>query len=723
VVIGGRNTPVFRPFCCIYNKIITMFTNSLSSFKNVCLMAVLTSIFCTALFFTQTAPASAQTGANLSELQAQIATLMARISALQAGGTSNSGTGFGGGGSSSIRSYTVADVTSVTKQFVDPSKAIADEEYTQYVITLKTGQKIEVKVPVRVVSSTVEELFRKSGFVGKASELMSWATSSSSLDETFKVGVSSFSASVSFTLNNGCAGYIISWGDGAKTERAGFPTGRACTMAIVNVAKDHTYAKAGTYNVKVERFDGQTLKDTSTKEIKVGPEASRAYTLADVTSITKQVVAGSRMLADGGHTLYTVTLKNGRKIEVKISSGPITASMVEAEFRKSGYTGYVTELLARATEVSNAPRITLVAGNDRLYSATVVLARPSQPRVVTGPTTLGTIDWGDGVTEGLVGLITSNQMTVKISHRYKTAGTFTVTVKGLDGESVSQKVVVGTYGTSDNYALSMYSPANNTSFKTGDRVILEWKTTNLTNEKASVILFGNNTERYMLRNIPLKTGTASFVIPTTDSLGPVVSGTYKIMIAVVGTKDGDPKNVTDTVSISITRPTTGGYGGSSATVPQSNSFGCNRSVATKLANGSVACYGMWDYGNDFGGDVNMCGDYTNPKKGCVIKTPVCQSGVANATAYMSAGSITTGQLATISTRLKVTPEVGKAGIAGLWEYTCIPTTVTTPPISTGWGSSSGSTTRSGVVRGASTDIMSEISLTLTNIANIITDLK
>lgn len=104
--------------------------------------------------------------------------------------------------------------------------------------------------------------------------------------------------------------------------------------------------------------------------------------------------------------------------------------------------------------------------------------------------------------------------------------------------------------------------------------------------------------------------------------------------------------------------------------PKKNIFGCDRSVTTKVASGSIACYGMWDYGEDFGGDVKMCGSYDG-KIGCVIQTPVCSSGSAKASKYINNSSLTSSTLGTISSRLGVSEGVAKSGIAGLWEYTCV----------------------------------------------------
>jgi hypothetical protein len=144
--------------------------------------------------------------------------------------------------------------------------------------------------------------------------------------------------------------------------------------------------------------------------------------------------------------------------------------------------------------------------------------------------------------------------------------------------------------------------------------------------------------------------------------------------------------------------------GSSA-APGKNAFACNRSVLSKQANGTVACYGMWDYGNDFGGDVSMCGAYAEGKTGCVIATPVCTSGAAKATKYISNASLMSAQLETVSTRLKVSPDVAKSGIAGLWEYTC------SAPVATG------------VVLGASTDVYSEMIKVLRSLSELLQTVK
>lgn len=116
----------------------------------------------------------------------------------------------------------------------------------------------------------------------------------------------------------------------------------------------------------------------------------------------------------------------------------------------------------------------------------------------------------------------------------------------------------------------------------------------------------------------------------------------------------------------------GGGGGSSATPPEANYFSCDRTAA--YGTGNIACYGMWDYGNSFGGDENMCGSYgMGVNTGCVIDASACQSGSAIATQYYSnrdLGSLSSSNLATIASNLETTSAVAEEEIAGLWEYTC-----------------------------------------------------
>jgi len=107
--------------------------------------------------------------------------------------------------------------------------------------------------------------------------------------------------------------------------------------------------------------------------------------------------------------------------------------------------------------------------------------------------------------------------------------------------------------------------------------------------------------------------------------------------------------------------------------PERNAYNCTRSGS--VANGQTACYGMWDYGNDFGGDKAMCGSFgRGDTTGCVITAPVCSSGFAEATDYFSNRDLKqmgSGALQMIASNLNVNATTVQEGVAGMWEYQCV----------------------------------------------------
>lgn len=113
--------------------------------------------------------------------------------------------------------------------------------------------------------------------------------------------------------------------------------------------------------------------------------------------------------------------------------------------------------------------------------------------------------------------------------------------------------------------------------------------------------------------------------------------------------------------------------------PGVNIMGCLTRTGSSNA-GELWCYGMWDYGNEFGGDTDMCGGYSLASTGCIIQTKTCTTGKAKATkAYTSMNTLGTTELAIISKNLGSTPAAVKAQIVTLWEYTCEGTPVPPPP--------------------------------------------
>ena len=357
-------------------------------------------------------------------------------------------------------------------------------------------------------------------------------------------------------------GYI-NWGDAKEDERVS----ALANKPQITVKLKHTYAKPGTYIIKLSEWDG---KSVSRKVV-----VTRAtYTLADVQSVTKSFVDPIPSAIDDEYTLYIIYLKSGNKYRVE-ASGMELSSIVTAKFRATGYTGDVNKLMAMATAtvVKPTPRFngfTYPVGTPN--AAASVVFSFEQTEDSCGTDIMGNINWGEtGVGVQTIDKIVGStckagDQTFNVKHTYSQPGDYIVTLTDLNDKTATKKV------------------------------------------------------------------TATFSDPA-------------------------------------------------VTAPGKNYFACGRAVSTKVADNHIACYGMWDYGNDFGGDVRMCGDYGAGKTGCVINTPVCASGAAKATAYIDNSSLTTTLLSTISSRLRVTPEVAKAGIAGLWEYKCTETPTPIPPIS------------------------------------------
>ncbi len=111
--------------------------------------------------------------------------------------------------------------------------------------------------------------------------------------------------------------------------------------------------------------------------------------------------------------------------------------------------------------------------------------------------------------------------------------------------------------------------------------------------------------------------------------------------------------------------------------PGKNIMNCSRSNASSLEDGKLACYGIWDQGDEFGWDTNMCPNNENgdgifaPKTGCVIKTNICKSGVATATAYHTPNKISDDQkINTIIENLWADANAVTSHVLRLWEYTC-----------------------------------------------------
>ena len=273
--------------------------------------------------------------------------------------------------------------------------------------------------------------------------------------------------------------------------------------------------------------------------------------------------------------------------------------------------------------------------------------------------------------------------------------------------------------TNVSYDIDIDSPDNNSVFAPGDSFTLRWDQKNLDEERGIVTLEGNNTQRHIEQKVDIDDEVVRVTIPVSDELGPVTDGVYELTLRVSYIKDGDPRGVADTIKIVIAseeddnraelksmiddliqqvRTLNGDVEApdtermdedemrakvnsllaqiasleSQSDAPERNAYACDRGN-DEYDIGDVACYGVWDYGNSFGGDQDMCGSY-NGRTGCKIEAPVCESGYAEATEYYSnreLNQMNTTNLDQLANNLRVSVSMLQAEMAGLWEYSCI----------------------------------------------------
>jgi hypothetical protein len=150
------------------------------------------------------------------------------------------------------------------------------------------------------------------------------------------------------------------------------------------------------------------------------------------------------------------------------------------------------------------------------------------------------------------------------------------------------------------------------------------------------------------------------------------SGNYTITLTDIA-----GKSVSEKVEVAVTAGDAPVLSPTTEKPPMVNRLDCNRKVTTKVEAGKLACYGMWDFGNNLGGDKFMCGGYKG-QTGCKIKTPICSSGSAVASRYMSNSKLTGAALTSVSRHLRVQPTTVTKGVIGLWWYSCVDDVATTP---------------------------------------------
>lgn len=338
------------------------------------------------------------------------------------------------------------------------------------------------------------------------------------------------------------------------------------------------------YNKEIDRLT--QLRDEAQKKLDaLGDDtttgtSTKTFKLKDVKSVVATVVDPIPNAIDDEYTLYKITLKSKRVVEVK-ACGYCTTEGRDALFKKAGYKGDISKLLLLADKGGVAVQMTLPDGGTYTYGDTL--------KVVWNQT--GTVPKGS---------------------------TACVILQDVSG--------------THSFA---FPP-----------------------EKGCVTVAGEEPEHTVSGKI---INTAGYAL---------LPGKYKVVLNIAGPATGG-KDGANLASDSSDEYITVSNAELSTKAPSQNPFACSRTSSSKLENGKLACYGMWDYGGDFGGDVNMCGKYgMGDTTGCKIKAPVCSSGAAKATAYYSNEALKKMDTEIFTKNLGVIPKVLFKGIAGLWEYNC-----------------------------------------------------
>jgi hypothetical protein len=108
--------------------------------------------------------------------------------------------------------------------------------------------------------------------------------------------------------------------------------------------------------------------------------------------------------------------------------------------------------------------------------------------------------------------------------------------------------------------------------------------------------------------------------------------------------------------------------------PKKNAQSCDRAGA-KVSEGKVACYGVHDYGDEFGDDQNTCGGLSPSydKKlptGCVIPAPICKSGRAIASDFFSPEEKSKSEIRSLAKKFATTQQAFTSQLVSVWEYRC-----------------------------------------------------
>jgi len=197
--------------------------------------------------------------------------------------------------------------------------------------------------------------------------------------------------------------------------------------------KQEAFFKSG-YSGDVDKIIAMTVSDSFS-----------VFDISAVSTVTK-VITGNDLFKDGVITTYIITIKSGQKYKVEVYEGELSSTVI-AKFRSAGYIGDVNKLLemAEAGFMENGKIITniIIQGDKKiLLLAKLSLSKNAIP-VVLGPVKYGSVSWGDGNTENVLGLVGSGlTQSFSIKHTYKTVGTFVVKITDNNGVISQQDISI-----------------------------------------------------------------------------------------------------------------------------------------------------------------------------------------------------------------------------------------------------------------------------------------
>ena len=204
--------------------------------------------------------------------------------------------------------------------------------------------------------------------------------------------------------------------------------------------------------------------------------------------------------------------------------------------------------------------------------------------------------------------------------------------------------------------------SDKSSYTLGENIAFSWTSTNATYAAFVPDTSGKDNLQVPGDKLP---ASGSQVIPAS------VLGNPYVTLAVY---DAGGQKGTCTKTVSVAEVSVAG--------PKNNVMSCSSPSRSGLDVGALACYGLWDFGNEFGNDQNMCppGSYSTASTGCFVATSACQTNKAIASRVLDVYApwhqangpalATESELATIASNLQSSTGAVRSQIIRLWEYTC-----------------------------------------------------